>query len=75
VELEPEGGNVVGSWGGSGNIDKDNKISFNDAPPGRYYLKGRPNPGSEKETTTPIRIDLKSGATENVTIKAILLPK
>jgi hypothetical protein len=75
VELEPEGGNVVGSWGGSGNIDKENKISFSNAPPGRYYVKGRPNPGSEKETTTPIKIDLKGGATENVTIKAILLPK
>jgi hypothetical protein len=75
VELEPEGGNKVGSWGGSGNIDKDNKISFNDVPPGRYFLKGRPNPGSEKETTTPIAIDLKGGATENVKITAIVLPR
>ena len=28
-------GNVVGSWGGSGNIDKENQITFKDAPPGR----------------------------------------
>lgn len=74
VELEPEGGNVVGSWGGSGNINKENKISFKDAPPGRYSVKGRPNPGSAKEETTPITIDLKGGENKEVKITAVPPP-
>ncbi len=53
VEIEPEGGSVVGSWGGSGNIDKANTITFKNVPPGKYVLKGRPNPGSANEETEP----------------------
>ena len=48
VNIEPEGGGGVGTWGGSGNIDNKNQITFKDVPPGKYVLHGRPNPGSEK---------------------------
>lgn len=70
VEIEPEGGSVVGSWGGSGNIDKANQITFENVPPGRYVLKGRPNPGGANEETEPHTVDLKGGETEPVLLQA-----
>ena len=49
VEIKPEAGNAVGSWGGSGNIDAGNQIMFRDIPPGRYVIQGRPNPFCAKQ--------------------------
>jgi hypothetical protein len=45
VELEPEGGSRVGSWGGSSNIGGDGTVTFKGVPPGRYVVWGKPNPG------------------------------
>lgn len=70
VNIEPEGGSAVGKWGGSGNIDAKNQITFEDIPPGKYVFFGRPNPGSEKEQTDSVTLDLKGGKTEEVTLKA-----
>lgn len=70
VELEPEGGNVVGSWGGSGNINENNEITFSDAPAGKYFIWGHPNPSSGKDDTPQVMVDAKSGATVEVTLKA-----
>ena len=70
VELEPEGGSVVGSWGGSANIDDSNKYVFRNIPPGKYVLKGRPNPGSKKQETKLHTIDLKGGEEEVVILQA-----
>lgn len=70
VEIEPEGGSVVGSWGGSGNIDKANTITFKNVPPGKYVLKGRPNPGSANEETEPHTVDLQGGESEPVILLA-----
>ena len=70
VEIEPEGGSVVGSWGGSGNIDAANTITFKNVPPGRYVLKGRPNPGSANQETEPQTIELVGGETEPVVLDA-----
>ena len=61
VELEPEGGNVVGSWGGSSQIDDKNQVSFHDAPPGKYFLQGHPNPHQDKELSKRIPVELKGG--------------
>src|SRR5690606_30226508 len=36
VQIEPEGGSQVGSWGGSGRIDANNQVSFDGVPPGKY---------------------------------------
>ena len=63
VEIEPEGGSKIGSWGGSANIDANNQYLFKDVPPGRYILKGRPNPGSEHQQTEPVTIDAASRST------------
>jgi hypothetical protein len=70
VEIEPEGGNKVGSWGGSGNINAEGSIKYEQIPPGKYVLRGRPNPGSEKQTTDPVTVDLKGGETAKVTLRA-----
>jgi hypothetical protein len=70
VQIEPEGGSAVGTWGGSGNIDAKNQISFNDVPPGRYVLKGHPNPHTANQISKPLAIDLKGGQTAAVTLSA-----
>jgi hypothetical protein len=70
VQIEPECGSVVGSWGGSGNIDAHDEVSFSDIPPGRYKLSGQPNPSRADQQTTPITVDLKGGRLTEVTIEA-----
>ncbi|SIO62596.1 hypothetical protein SAMN05444166_7093 [Singulisphaera sp. GP187] len=69
VSIKPEGGEVVGSYGGSGNIDVKNQITFESVPPGRYVLRGQPNPGSSNEQTEPFTVDLKGGEVFEVTLK------
>jgi hypothetical protein len=70
VDIEPEGGSRVGTWGGSGNIDEHNEITFSDFPPGRYVLRGHPNPSSADELTQPLAVDLKGGRLTEVTLRA-----
>jgi hypothetical protein len=72
VELEPEGGNKIGTWGGSGNIDANKQMSFNDVPPGRYFVCGHPNPSSEKERTKLQLVELKGGEKFELTLPANL---
>lgn len=70
VHIAPDGGEKVGSWGGSGNINAKNEITYEDVPPGRYILRGRPNPGSDNQETNPITVDLKGGETAKVLLRA-----
>ena len=70
VRISPEGGDVVGSYGGSGNIDAKDQLDFAILPPGRYVLTGRPNPGSDSEETEPVTLDVKGGQAAEVTLKA-----
>lgn len=70
VEIGPEGGSQIGSWGGSGNIDAHNKITFSNFPPGRYVLRGHPNPSGADEPTEPLMLDLQGGRLTEVTLSA-----
>lgn len=70
MQLEPEGGAKVGMWSGSGNIDAKNQIAFEDVPPGRYVLKGQPNPSSANQQTEPLTVDLKGGERTESTLVA-----
>ena len=70
VQMEPEGGAAIGKWSGSGNVQANNQISFNDVPPGRYVVWGQPNPSSRNEQTERLTIDLKGGQTTEVTLSA-----
>src|SRR5262249_7030944 len=63
VELAPEGGEAVGKWSGSGNIDANNHIAFENIPAGRYVLQVRPNPSSANEQSKPMTLELKGGET------------
>ncbi len=71
VRMKPEGGEKIGTYGGSGNIDAKNQMTFDNVPPGKYILHGRPNPGSDDQETEPINIDAKGGQT----IEVRLVPK
>jgi hypothetical protein len=68
--IAPGGGEVVGSYGGSGNIDARNQMTFEFVPPGRYVLRGRPNPGSDAEETGLVTVDLKGGQAAEISLKA-----
>ncbi|MDX1966471.1 MAG: carboxypeptidase-like regulatory domain-containing protein [Planctomycetaceae bacterium] len=70
VHVIPEGGEKVGKWSGSGNIDAEGGITYEDIPPGRYVVRGRPNPGSDAQQTPDVLLDLKGGKQTEVTIKA-----
>jgi len=70
VRIKPEGGEAVGTWGGSGNIDAKNQIAFDDVPPGKYLLVGQPNPATGDQQTKPQAIDLKGGQSAEVTLRA-----
>jgi hypothetical protein len=70
VELHPESGDAVGTYGGSGNINAQNQIAFENVPPGRYVLRGHPNPSSGDQRTEPVTVDLKGGQAAEITLKA-----
>ncbi len=70
VKIEPEGGEAIGMYGGSGNLDDASQMVFKNVPPGRYVLRGQPNPSSGDERTEPITVDLKGGQASEVTLKA-----
>jgi hypothetical protein len=70
VSVKPEGGEVVGSYGGSAQIDANNQFVFEVLPPGRYFLSGRPNPGLDTEETEPVAVDLVAGQAAEITLKA-----
>ena len=70
VHIGPEGGEKIGSWGGSGQIDDKNIITFENVPEGKYVIYGRPNPGSTNQSTDSKTIELKGGETTEVTLKA-----
>lgn len=70
VHIDPEGGSKIGSWGGVGRTNDNNQVIYENVPPGRYVLVGRPNPTSERQRTAPVTVDVKGGDTAKVTLKA-----
>jgi protocatechuate 3,4-dioxygenase beta subunit len=56
VEVEPEEGNQVGSWGGSATVRDDGTVEFKNMPPGRYRIKSRPNPFHSNRVYPPEQI-------------------
>ena len=70
VEIVPEGGEAVGKWSGSGQIDKGGQITFEDVPAGRYVVRGRPNPSRGDDETEGIAVELTGGETEQLRLTA-----
>ena len=70
VKIEPEGGLVIGSWGGNASVDGSGFARFTNVPPGKYVLWGRPNPGADSDETRKVPVEVKGGETREVTVKA-----
>ena len=70
VHIEPEGGQKIGSWGGSGQIDDKNVITFENVPEGKYVVYGQPNPGLSDQKTESKAVELKGGETNEITLNA-----
>ncbi len=70
VQVMPEGGEAVGKWSASGELDSERKAEYREIPPGVYIVTGRPNPGGDDAETAPVRVELKPGETTAITIKA-----
>ena len=70
VELMPEGGHKVGSWGGSMQCREGGKFEFNGVPPGKYELVARPNPGSQREATIPQKVTVQPGKACQIEIRS-----
>ena len=64
VRMIPEGGEAIGKWSGSGDIDAKDQITFEDFPPGRYLFQGQPNPSDGDRIAGPVAVELKDGTTE-----------
>ena len=69
VNIEPEGGNTAGSWGGSGKLDETNIRKFENIPAGKYFVFGRPHPGSTKQESARMTISIQGGETTKLTLK------
>jgi hypothetical protein len=70
VEMETEGFNGVGSYGGVGTLNDKNQFIFKNVPPGRYVLHGRPNPCNESQRTERVTIELHGGKGAEVKLNA-----
>ena len=70
VMMTPEGGEAVGKWAGSGNIDAGNQIMFRDVTPGRFVIRGQPNPSTADQQSKPVNIELKPGQASRITLPA-----
>jgi hypothetical protein len=72
VHIEPEGGEKVGSWGGSGDVGPDGTMTFENVPPGKYAITFRPNPGPAIQGKDPNErlIEVRGGQTVDVEFTA-----
>lgn len=71
VHIAPEGGNKIGSWGGSANLDQHDSVHFQNVPPGRYLVYGRPNPGGAGQQTKDVLVTLEGGRETVIEITAV----
>ncbi|MBL7153911.1 MAG: hypothetical protein ISS79_09350 [Phycisphaerae bacterium] len=68
LELEPEGGNKPGTWGGSWNLSADGSFKMTGIPPGKYVISTRPNPGSSDFEPNIGKITVEGGKTYEMEI-------
>ncbi|HUT28744.1 MAG TPA: carboxypeptidase-like regulatory domain-containing protein [Sedimentisphaerales bacterium] len=68
LELEPEGGNKIGTWGYSGHLSADGTFKISGIPPGRYVISTRPNPGPADYEPNVGEVTIKAGKTYEVEI-------
>jgi hypothetical protein len=61
ANIEPKGGSVVGSWGGSMQCREDGSFEFKGVPPGDYVVTTHPNPMRSGEASAPISVTIAVG--------------
>ena len=70
IHMEDATGSGVGKWGGSGNINQENWIDFKNVTPGKYLVYGQPNPGSTREKTKTIEVEIVGGKALEIELQA-----
>ena len=69
IEIEPKGGSVIGSWGGSSEVKPDGTYEFVGMPAGEYRVRSHPNPSTTGRIYAPEKIvKIEAGASVQVTI-------
>ena len=71
VEVEPEGGAKIGSWGGSSNTKADGSFVFDNVPPGTYVLSAiatNPGPALRGKDPNAKKVVVKAGQTVEVDV-------
>ena len=68
VSVWPEGGEVVGSWGGSMNLSEGGTFLFENVPPGKYFISDDPGAKYQKNGK-PMLIEVKAGEAVEVELK------
>lgn len=69
VTLTPEGGDRVGSYGGSAELQADGTFQFDHVPPGKYTVNLRLNPGPEPKPNDPTARDIQVKAGDTVELE------
>ncbi len=54
----------------SGNINQENWIEFKNVTPGKYLVYGQPNPGSTREKTKTIEVEIVGGKALEIELQA-----
>lgn len=68
ISVWPEGGEVVGSWGGSMNLPEGGAFVFEEVPPGKYFISDNPGAKFQKNSQSTL-IEVKAGETVEVELK------
>lgn len=68
AQLTSEGGDRVGSYGGSSDVKADGSFEFDGVPPGKYTVTARLNPGPEPKAKDAHPVEVKPGETAEVEI-------
>lgn len=70
VHIAPEGGEKVGSWGGSMQAHDDGTFAFDGVPPGKYYVSTHPLFGDPAKEPHAKPVTVESGKTAEIEIPA-----
>lgn len=68
ISVYPEGGNKVGTWGGSMNVGADGKFEFDTVPPGTYYVSADPGKAIAGNDPDAKKVIVKAGETAEVEV-------
>jgi hypothetical protein len=68
ISLTPEGGDAIGKWSGSMNVNPDGTYVFEGVPPGKYVLSTNPLLGRGGKDPNARLVEVKGGQTAQVDV-------